>query len=95
MIEQKVEETRKLQIETENHISFCAIEIAEKMSDTEITEFANESGSRIMKSAAFRAVNGTHNRTGAKLTDREIASDKAETIRNISSRIQNVIAGRI
>ncbi len=95
MITQKTNEAKKMQIETGNHISYCADQIVEKMSDAEIIEFSNEIGTRRAKSTAERAVTGIHNRTGEKLTERSQKEDRRSISQLISTHIQSVVAGRI
>ncbi len=95
MITQKAEAAKKMQAETENHISYCADQVVEKMNDAEITEFANEIGTRRAKSTAYRATTGLHNRTGAELSDRDIQEDRRYVEQMISTYIQSKVAGRI
>jgi len=91
MRKEMVTRTNRLQQATDNHILWCATEIAEKMTDQEITEYAAATGSRRIISTANRVITGVNARTGEKLTERDLRLQKIDLLSSIAIYIQSDI----
>jgi len=93
MISDKVELTKIIKTENaENHISWCADQVVKNMSNSDILEFAQETGFRMMISTITRAVTGK-NKAGKTMTEKSNRQDTRNARESVSQYIQGVIDG--
>lgn len=80
--------TNEMQKSTDNHISWCASEVASKMTNQEITDYAAEVGKRMIISTAYRAITGINKRTGEQLSDKAKRQERSSVLNSIATYIQ-------
>ena len=88
MIAEKIQETKEMKATTDNHLSWCAEQVAKNMTESEIREFAAEAGTSRFPGTVRNAYDGI-NAKGEPVADQ--AYWQREIIRMVASWIINTI----
>lgn len=91
MITEKMQQASEMHEQTGKHIMWCIQQVAKNMTDSEITSFATEEGSRRFMGTSERATTGINSRSGERLSKFDQAQERNDMIAMIASHMQFAI----